>query len=83
MFATQAEAIREARLHIWGDAPLAKREWHGPKGEYSVNVQIGHLNVPHIVVAANVNGRLFVFEFDQYGREQGKGFRKLLGKVQA
>lgn len=70
-FSTQADAIRAAREFIWGDVPFARREAVTPRtrADLYTSDRFGRL-----VVSANVNGHLFVFHFDNYGREQS-GFR--------
>ena len=68
-FSSQAEAVRTAREVVWGTVPFARRTWHGPSGEYSVNDAGGF---PQIVFTAQVNKDLVVIQFDQYGRLQGK-----------
>lgn len=68
-FTSQAEAVREARSVVWGDVPFAKREWHGPRGEFSATDANGF---PEIAFTAQVNNDLVVIRFDQFGRLQGK-----------
>lgn len=56
-YSTQAEAKRAIVEAIWGSVPFARRESvRIPAGEYSIHV------------AADVNGDLVVFAFDNYGR---------------
>lgn len=56
-FRSQADAVREARLAIWGDVTFAKRECILPEpGVYGIHV------------TANVNGHLVDINFDNYGR---------------
>lgn len=56
-FSTQAEAKRAAVEAIWGTAPFSRRPFVAiPAGERSIHV------------AADVNGDLVVFAFDNYGR---------------
>lgn len=65
-FRTQADAVREARLAIWGDVSFAKREYVSPKTRPDVAVFVN--GWPEIAVSAEVNGRLVVISFDSYGR---------------
>lgn len=68
-FRTQQDAVRAAREFIWGDVPFAKRECKYPDpGTFG------------IIVSANVNGRLIVIDFDNYGRVR-PGTIKVLDKV--
>lgn len=61
MFRSQAEAKTAAREAIWGTVPFAKREFKPlDPGTYGIHV------------SANVNGDLVVFQFDHYGRTEGK-----------
>jgi len=56
-FRSRREAAQAAREYLWGDVPLSRRACLYPEqGAYG------------IYVAANVNGRLVVFDFDNYGR---------------
>lgn len=70
-FSSQAEAVKAAREFFWGDVPFARRECLYP--DHGVKY-VG------ITVSANVNGRLIVIEFDNYGRVQ-PGTIKVLDKV--
>jgi hypothetical protein len=63
-FRSQAEAIRDARVFIWGDVPFAQRKFVGKDSEFMAYVGM----LPNIVVSADVNGHLFVIRFDHYGR---------------
>lgn len=68
-FRTQSEAVRDARIAIWGDVTLAKREHVGPR----THPDLAHFDergVPMIVVSANVNGNLVLIRFDGYGRHE-------------
>ena len=60
-YRSQAEAVKDARIGIWGDVPLAKRE----------------MIYPDPTVTAQVNGRLIVIDFDNYGRLSGYKVRNL------
>lgn len=64
-FRTQADAVREARTAIWGDVPFSRRECYRP------TEWVSRFQAADLVFAADVNGRLFVFELDCYGRRTG------------
>lgn len=72
-FPTRLAAVRAARVHIWGDVPFSRRQFHGPLGTYSVDVN----GIPHIVIAAQVNSDLVAIHFDQFGRFTADGVQVL------
>lgn len=80
MYRTQADAVRDARIAIWGDVPFAKREFVTPRTHPDVAF-FDHRGFPVIAVSANVNGRLVVIHFEHYGRLAHEGVVVLPGKV--
>jgi hypothetical protein len=60
-YRTQAEAVKEARIGIWGDVPFAQRK----------------MVHPILPITAQVNNHLIVIDFDNYGRLSGYKVRKL------
>ena len=69
-YSTRAEAVRDARVHIWGDVPFARRAFIGRGFDPDGWVVYTH-GIPYIVVAADVNGHLVAITFDHYGRRLG------------
>lgn len=57
-YATQADARRDARIALWGDVGISKRECLPMQGN----------GVWTHAVTATVNGRTVVFFFDCFGR---------------
>lgn len=64
-FSTQAEAIKAARQALWGQE--SSRGTKFLKSTWTEDYRSIDLTV-----SANVNGRLFVVEFDHYGRVTNK-----------
>jgi hypothetical protein len=69
-YRTRAEAVRDARVFIWGDVSLSKRAFVDPRNSPDVAFY-DHRGLPVIAVSADVNGHLVVFYFDHYGRSEG------------
>jgi hypothetical protein len=60
-YRSQAEAVKDARIGIWGDVPFAQRK----------------MVYPDPTITAQVNNHLIVIDFDNYGRLSGYKVRKL------
>lgn len=65
-YSTREDAKRDARQFIWGDVPISKREYVTPETRPDVALYVN--GFPYIIVSANVNGWLYAFEFDSFGR---------------
>lgn len=65
-YRTQRDAVKDARIALWGDLPLSKR----PFLRLEVQQLDGGPFLLGTFVTAHVNGRDVVIEFDNYGRHQ-------------
>lgn len=61
VYRSQREAMVDARIGIWGDLPLSRRE----------------CIVPSPTVTANVNHHLVAIHFDNYGRLTVSGIHRI------